>query len=149
MPRTAAKRNFGFMSPGLVRILTAADPDQVLTALEILGISPEKPETLEQALENVVVIAVAQVAGWVGPLLDLVDVVTQMDSLVATYSQEVHPSPAIEHLRSETNRIRAIAIASLDEFKELREDFIDRMLNARVQNPDVDWPPMPGIDPQL
>lgn len=39
MPRSASDRGFGFKSPGLIRILTAADPNEVLTAMEALGIT--------------------------------------------------------------------------------------------------------------
>lgn len=154
MPRSATKRNFGFRSPGLVRILTAADPDEVLTALEILGISPERPETLEQALENVVMIAVAQVVGWVGPLADLVELASLAQDLASDASgvPAARTETREEYTRrmiAGTNRVRAIAIESLDRFEDLREDFIASMLGAKVQNPEVAWPPMPGIDPQL
>lgn len=149
MPRTATNRSFGFRSPGLVRILTAADADEVLTALEILGISPERPATLEQALGDVVNIGVEHVFRWVGALQTITSVVEHMDALVSAYSQEVDPSPAIEQLRASTNTTRALAIASMHRWEELRDEFTERMLAAKVQNPEVAWPPMPGIDPQL
>lgn len=149
MPRSAANRKFGYRSPALVRILTSADADEVLTALEILGISPERPETLEQALENVVLVVVEQVVAWVGPLNDLIDVVTTLDGMVASYSQERDPSPLVEQIRVQTNTVRAIAIRSMEGFKQIRDDFTTRMLAAKVQNPTVAWPEMPGIDPQL
>lgn len=149
MPRSAASRNFGYRSPAIVRILTAADADEVLTALEILGLSPERPETLEQALENVVLVVVEQMVSWVGPLNDLMDVVSNLNSMASRFSQEADPSPLVESIRDETNRIRAIAIESLERFQDLRETFKSRMLGAKVQNPEVAWPPMPGIDPQL
>lgn len=38
MPRSAADRAFGFRTQGLVRILTAADEQEVLEALAILGV---------------------------------------------------------------------------------------------------------------
>lgn len=38
MPRPAADRRFGFQSTGILRILVAADPEEVLKAIEELGI---------------------------------------------------------------------------------------------------------------
>jgi len=38
MPRSATDRSFGFKAGGLLRILTAADPQEVLEAMEALGI---------------------------------------------------------------------------------------------------------------
>lgn len=156
MPRSAASRKFGYRSPAIVRILTAADPDEVLTALEILGISPERPKTLEQALEDVVLVAVEQVVGWVGPLNDLIGIVSGIDDIVQTFSideYELSTTSQIaalqERMRDQTNRVRAIAIANVERFKDLRDSFTNRMLAAKVKNPEVAWPPMPGIDRQL
>lgn len=42
MPRSAANRQFGFKAPGLVRILTAADIDEVRLALQELAIEPDR-----------------------------------------------------------------------------------------------------------
>ena len=39
MPRKASDRAFGFKASGLIRILTASDPEEVLTAMEALGIT--------------------------------------------------------------------------------------------------------------
>jgi len=51
MPRSKNDRSFGFRAPGLVRILTAADPAEVLTAMEALGIQlPEKTGFVQQML---------------------------------------------------------------------------------------------------
>lgn len=45
MPRKAAARTFGFRRAGLVRILLAADPLEILMALEDLGLAiPDKPK---------------------------------------------------------------------------------------------------------
>jgi len=38
MPRSRTDRSFGFRAPGLIRILIAADPEEVLKAMEALGI---------------------------------------------------------------------------------------------------------------
>ena len=55
MPRSAADRGFGFKAAGLVRILTTADPEQVLIALEELGLVAEKPLTLLDRIKALVV----------------------------------------------------------------------------------------------
>jgi len=53
MPRSKAARDFGFRAEGLVRILTAAEPEEVLIAFEELGIQQLKVEGLFDQFLNV------------------------------------------------------------------------------------------------
>lgn len=54
MPRSSADRAFGFKSAGLVRILLAADPAEILKALSELGLVVQEPTTLFQQFGRLV-----------------------------------------------------------------------------------------------
>ncbi len=70
MPRSAEHRGLGFRSEGLIRILTAADPAEVLTAMEALGITFRDPEP---GLLDLFAIAIGLVLGPIGEILSLLD----------------------------------------------------------------------------
>lgn len=74
MPRSAEARAFGFRATGLVRILTAADPEEVLTAMEALGIQLIESRTFFEAVQDLVVSSL-------GPAKELVDLVLEAEAI--------------------------------------------------------------------
>ncbi len=114
MPRSTADRQFGFKAKGLVRILLGADLQEVIQALEELGIIPpeEEPSLLGRVRELMLSVA--------GPLfltLELVDEV--LDRL---FNAEFVAEPAANEARN----------ASLDLELLLRD--IDRTINELSQH---------------
>lgn len=74
MPRSASNRGFGFRSAGLVRILTAADPAEVLTAMEALGITLAPQTTF---FDIIVIIA----RSFLGPLDEVLSFLEDVEQL--------------------------------------------------------------------
>lgn len=75
MPRPAADRAFGFKAPGLVRILLAADPEELLKALEELGLVAKAPESISAIIEGVV-------GELLGPVVQAIDVTSAVRSVI-------------------------------------------------------------------
>lgn len=80
MPRSASDRDFGFKSAGLLRILTASDPGEVLTAMEALGITLLD----ETTFFDLIVSLTASFARPVRKLLDLLQRVENLAALLET-----------------------------------------------------------------
>lgn len=84
MPRKADERGFGFRSEGLLRILLAADGEQVLIALEQLGFVPTAAkERAEDSLEELVIAATRLIIPPLDLTLDLIEFSNQVVSFAA------------------------------------------------------------------
>ena len=145
MPRSAAKRNFGFRVDGLVRILTAADPDQVLEALLFLGIDP-RPETGQDAIDTLVGLAVNHFIGWTGPLADLLDIKDAVVQLhdAAGVGDESYQTYFVKMVNM-SKKVRSEMLSTSAEFEALRDGFAAQMLGAREEHPEIVWPATPGV----
>lgn len=106
MPRSAVDRAFGFKAPGLVRILTAADPAEVLKALQELGLVAQEPSDLlskvKQAIGDFILEPFEE-------LFKIVDEVIQiLEAVIITTQQEIVPGQAAG-FRITIENARAIA----------------------------------------
>ena len=145
MPRPARDRAHGFRAPGIVRILTAADPDDVLSALLLLGIDPQSQEALETLSEAVVEL-------WARPVLA---VLTVYDNIVAqigamlqvgeNFVGRVDERLDIEGLRNAGAIASGLVLTNKAEIEELRISFQERMDDAEVEFPQFVWPATPGV----
>ncbi len=125
MPRSAASRVAGFRAEGIVRILTAADPDEVLTAMEALGIQLTDEPGFFAILENLVGLVF-------GPLGDILDVLDTFDIVWEAAMRRLRQKPVsgedlrlairLEQFQDEVREVRARGIFEKDAFQERIEE---------------------------
>ena len=118
MPRSSADRAFGFKAAGLLRILLAADPEELLKALDQLGISVVKPTGIFAAIR-----ALAET--FAGPAVDLLDVWRQLTRSIDTVLSDLlsisnlSSAVALQFIR-DANEMRAIADAVDNDVRRLQ-----------------------------
>ena len=151
MPRSAADRKFGYKAKGLVRILTAADPDEVLTALLLLGLDPRDPE-IGEVFNELVGIAVQTIFGFVGVLNDISEIASSAVEMVNLARAEPVEGESFESRQEYHDRLRSAArtvsskvLITRGTIEDLRDGFADRMTRAKVSWPTVVWPATPGV----
>lgn len=122
MPRSAADRAFGFKATGLLRILLAADPDELLKALDELGIVIVRPTGLFAAIR-------ALAESFAGPAVDVIDLWGQ---LTRSIDRLISDLLSIEDLTAAQARLfLEDANAAAEEQNALDSD-IRRLQAARV-----------------
>lgn len=152
MPRASADRKFGYKVDGLVRILTAADADEVLKALTILGLDVTQAATLDDVFEQLVMIGAGHVFRWLEPLESLMELVTAVDEIASesvthdyALTEAGHVESTTIRMSDEGRKLRGLAFSTQAEFTALRDEFTRRMQEAKLTWPDVVWPATPGV----
>lgn len=146
MPRPSQSRAFGFKVDGLVRILTAADPDEVLKALLILDLDPRDPE-IGEAFDFVIEEAVGLITrGFLETIDFMVNVAQEVDRLVASV-EKLSPreierdTERYQEMLSEMSRsLRGEVFLSKDMVVAIRKKFSDRMQLAKAKFPNAKFP---------
>ncbi len=124
MPRSQSDRAFGFKSPGLLRILTAADPGEVLTAMEALGIT----FIPEPSLLDLFAIALGFILGPIGDILDLLeDVDVALDFVFANLDAAGQLGPQGKFAQDQSAKVKQLRA----ELRAAKDAFQEKLIEER------------------
>lgn len=157
MPRSAHERAFGFHALGIIRILLAADPEEVRKALEF--IKQDEPTILESILSDeafelltgaVVELFVVPVAA---ALVALDIVLADIGTILTLAGERIHPEeegkvspdPHFQRIITAGEAARTGVAARIAKIDFQQADFQTRMNDAAVTYPDLIWPATPGV----
>lgn len=145
MPRSAANRKFGYRADAIVRILTAADAEEVLKALRLLDLDPTRGE--DEADAYLIIGGIA--LNLVTPFFELVDMATDVLSLSETmedFTAPAHPGGHAEidawarQVKKMTANLRKKAGNSHELVTNVRKGFLTSMKNVAEAYPDIKPP---------
>lgn len=123
MPRSAADRRFGFKAKGLVRILTAADPAEILIALDELGLVIQQPSTLFQEFGRLVAdFLTAPFAEFINQFEQAIPIIER-----AIFELLEDPAPGEAESASELSTLIADLQAQADRVQAQRRLFRERL----------------------
>jgi len=146
MPRTSENRAFGFRAEGIVRILTTANPNEVLTALLLIGIDPRMPDAFDVLLEIAVDIIATPFVDLIKFFDTAVKAVDALTEIADTLNTRHHGVVAGESSVQRAGRIaRNNVLVTQEEIERLQKQFQERMKNAKLQFPPIVLPASPGI----
>ena len=141
MPRSASARKYGYKADGIVRILTAADPDEVLTALLTLGIEPRgEDSSWESVVDNLIGIALytfVDIIRLVDTVASLVSEIGRVRDLARTGVGGPVPSAVQERIKRAAAILEARVGRTKRDSDQLRKLFQARMEAARQKYPEV------------